>query len=327
MKFNTVTIRDPALNNIEGATLLVPDGWKVEGGFVWMPLFLIQANLLLRLSDPETGAATEMLPLQQYAWLTPPAPMPIGQNYLGSIHLPPPQHPAEFVQRVWMQDLLRHLRGARLERVDDLPEYAAEVARGLGGGPGVWGTRLRYTYQYGGRGWEEDVYVTLVFPQPGGPVRLWYGFGHTMRAPAGMLDRMTPLLSVPIQTRRDTLEWSAALEFVRNLYRQNRANILAEQIRINQMWIQHREEMRQMHQQAFAERQASQVRQNFAMREILGGIETYINPFESRTVELPPGYGQYWVSNKGQVIGSDNQSFDPRSDNTQEWRSMERYRP
>lgn len=329
MKFNNVTIRDPAANNIEGATLLVPAGWSIEGGFVWMPLYLIQANLLLRVTDPATGATVETLPLQQYVWLMQQVvPMQLGQNYLGSVYLNPPRHPAEFVQGVWMPDMLRHLWGARLERVDDLPEYAMETARSQGAGRTVWATRLRYAYHYGGRAWEEDVYVTLVFDQSNGVSMLWWGFGHTMRAPAGELDRMTPLLSVPIQSLRETLEWSAMREFVRGLFRQNRRDLLSDQVRLNQMWMQHREEMRQSHQRSFEEQQAAQARINFTRREILGGIETYVNPFESRTLELPPGYNHYWMSNDGQIIGSNEEMFVPRPDDSnREWRHMERFRP
>jgi hypothetical protein len=317
------------LNNIEGATLLLPDGWTLEGGFVWLPLFFIQANLLVRASDPASGAAVETLPLQQYVWSMQPLPVPmqLGQNWLGSVLLPPPRHPAEFVQGVWMQGPLRHLQGARLDRVEDMPAYAAEFARSQGSGRTVHAARLHYTYQYGGRTWEEEVYLTLVFCPPGGGLMLWYALGHTMRAPAGALARMRPLMAVAVQSLRHTLDWSAALEFVRTLYQQGRRQELADQQRLNQLWIQYREQMRQMHQQVYEERQAAQARQNFTMREILGGIETYVNPFDARTVELPPGYRHCWVSDDGYVIVNDEETFDPRADNRRRWLRMERYRP
>lgn len=329
MKFNKVSIRDPMVNNIEGATLLVPDGWKLEGGFFWMPLFSVQANLMFRVSDPETGGAVEMLPAQQYVWTTQPTavPMQLGVNWLGSIYLNPPQHPAEYVQGVWMRDALRHLWGARLERVDDLPEYAAETARTVAPGLTVWATRLRYSYQHGGRAWEEDVYSTLMFDPSSTGIMLWYGQGHTMRAPAGKLDGLTPLLSVPIQSARVTLEWSAMLDYVRQLYRQGRQRQMDNTKRLGEMWRQYREQASELHRQVYEERQASQDRLNFARREMLGGIETYIDPFESRTVELPLGFSHYWVSDKGNVIGSNEESFDPRSDSTARWEHMERYRP
>src|SRR5207253_6655229 len=147
--------------------------------------------------------------------------------------------------------------------------------------------------------------------------------GHTMRAPAGELDRMRPLLAVPIQSLRHTLDWSAALEYVRTLYQQGRRRELEDQWRLNQMWVQHREEMRRVHQQVYEEQQASQDRLNFTRREILGGVETYVNPFESRTVELPPGYRNYWVSNDGQIVGTNYELFDPRLDTSSQWRSEE----
>jgi hypothetical protein len=226
-----------------------------------------------------------------------------------------------------MQGPLRHLSGARIERTDDLPEYASEIARTQGGGRTAWAARLRYAYEFGGGAWEEDVYVTLVFGQSDGVTIFWWGYGHTMRAPAGLLDRMTPLLAVPVQSLRQTLEWSAMLEHARELYQRNRGERLAEQKRFNEVSMQHRQAMRQAHQQVFEERQAAHARQNFAMREVLGGVQTYVNPFQSSTVELPLGYRRYWVSNNGQIVGSNDEMFDPRSDNAHEWRDMERYKP
>lgn len=327
MKFNRVAIRDPAVNNIEGATLLVPDGWLLEGGFVWMPLFSIQANLLIRVSDPRTWASAQTMPLQQYVWTQQTAvPMQLGQNWLGSVYLNPPQHPAEFVQGVWMRDVLRHMWGARLERVEDSPQYAAETTCAAGGGRTVWATRMRYSYQYGGRGWEEDVYSTFLFEQPVGGVMLWQALGHTLRAPAGELDRMTPLLAVPMHTLRVTLEWSAMLDYVRQLYRQNRQRQMENTRRLGEMWAQYRDEARRAHQQVYEEQQASQDRLNFARREILGGVETYVDPFQGRAVELPAGYQNYWVSNQGDVICSET-PINPQQGSTAQWHQMERYKP
>jgi secreted PhoX family phosphatase len=82
-----------------------------------------------------------------------------------------------------------------------------------------------------------------------------------------------------------------------------------------------------MHRQTWEERQASQDRQSFALREVLGGIETYKNPFDSHTVEVPAGYQHQWVNPQGQVILSNNPMYDPRHGSNVDWRSMERYKP
>ena len=85
--------------------------------------------------------------------------------------------------------------------------------------------------------------------------------------------------------------------------------------------------MRRVNQQAYDERQASQDRISFARREVLGGIETYVNPFESRTVELPSGYRHNWVSDDGQVICTNEEMFNPQAGDRRTWQDMARYKP
>jgi hypothetical protein len=289
-----------------------------------MPLFSIQANLLIQVADPSTGASVFTLPLQQFAWPMQPTMLPMGSNYLGSVLLPPPRDAVEFIRSFYLPDVLQHLRSARIVQVEDLPKYAAEVSRNLGRAARV--TRLRHAYEWGGRAWEEDVHITVVYGPPS-VAPMWWGHGYALRAPAGELDRMRPMLSVPIQSLRYSLDWEATLEYVRHLFRQNAAGQVAATGRLGELLRQHREELRQMHQQVWEERQVTQDRQNFIFRETLGGIETYKNPFDSRTVELPAGYRHQWVNPKGQVILSNNPLYDPRQGSTEDWRSMDRYMP
>jgi hypothetical protein len=326
MTFNRVAIHDPAVDNIEGASLLVPEGWTVVGGFHWMPLFSIQATLLVRVDDPATGASVFTLPLQQFAWTMEQTFLPMGSNWLGSVLLPPPRDAVEFVQAFYLSGALQHLGGARIVRVEDLPKYAAEVTRTIGPQRTVRVTRLRHAYEWGGRAWEEDVYITLVYGQPGA-ITKWWGYGHSMRAPAGELDRMRPVLSVPVQSLRFSLDWEAICDYVRNLFQQNARQVVIDTQRLGELLRQHREELRQMHRQVWEERQAAQARQSFVLREVLGGIETYKNPFDARTLELPAGYRHQWVNRDGKVILTNNPMLNPGHGSTEDWQHMERYMP
>lgn len=73
--------------------------------------------------------------------------------------------------------------------------------------------------------------------------------------------------------------------------------------------------------------QAAQDRKSFALREVLGGIETYKNPFDSHAVELPANFGHQWVNRGGTIFLTTNAMDDPRVGSTEEWVRMERYRP
>jgi len=330
MKFNKVSIRDPMVNNIDSASLLVPEGWKLEGGVVWMPLFSMQANLLVRVSDPKTGASVDMLPAQQFNFPTQNMgglAMQPGSNWMGSVLLPPPRNAAEFVQTVYIPGPLAHLRTARLVKADDMPKLAEIASRGVPGNLTFQCARLRYAYDINGRAWEEDVYTTLTFSPQNGWTAMWWCSAYAMRAPAGQLDAMTPILTVPVQSTRTTLEWYAMLEEVRKVFRNGQIQGQQDQIRFQQQWTQYRAQATAAHQQAWQERQASQDRQNFAVREILGGVETYKNPFESHAVQLPHGYNNYWVNAQGTYVMTSDPNFDPRPGTTDDWRRMDRYAP
>lgn len=328
MLFNKVEIRDPAVNNTVGATILVPEGWRMEGGFVWMPLFSMQANLLVRVSDPQTGAAVETLPSQQFNW--PMQPMPMmqpGANWMGSVMLPPPQSPVECLHTVYLPGPLAHLRIAQLVAGEDMPGLMQELRRSLPAGLTPHVTRLRYAYTHGGRAWEEDVYLTLTFAQPNGWTAMWWCSAVAMRAPAGELDGMTRILLASLSSLRVTFEWSAMLEYVKNLYRQNLRGWQEDIRQLGAMHRQYAHEAQQMHRQVWEERQASQDRQNFALREAVGGVETFLDPYEARPVELPVGYKAHWINNKGQIVVDDDPTFDPRPGSAEEWRDMRRYQP
>lgn len=78
-------------------------------------------------------------------------------------------------------------------------------------------------------------------------------------------------------------------------------------------------------QQVTDERNASQDRKNFAVRENLGGVQTFTNPYgTSQPVELPMTHKYYWTDRQGRFVGTDDPSANPNEGSTGDWRKMER---
>ena len=78
-------------------------------------------------------------------------------------------------------------------------------------------------------------------------------------------------------------------------------------------------------QQVTDERNASQDRRNTAVRENLGGVQTYANPYGGGPpVELPTTYRYYWTDRDGRKVGTDDPSANPNAGSAGEWRRMER---
>jgi hypothetical protein len=78
-------------------------------------------------------------------------------------------------------------------------------------------------------------------------------------------------------------------------------------------------------QQVTDERNASQDRRNFAVRENLGGVQTFASPYgNSPPLELPGANKYYWQDRQGRMVGTDDPGADPNTGSTGEWRRMER---
>jgi hypothetical protein len=326
LKFTRLSVRDPGIDNIEAVSLLIPAGWKVEGGVQWYPDYSILASLVMRVSDPQTAVAIEFLPLQNFTWLDRPIfPMQPGTNYLGNVVWQPIRSAPEFVQTFYAPQSLRHLAGARVVATEDFPKVAEEVARANGGRIEARATRVRYEFAGpGGRPWEEDVYVTLAYvPYDGGT--LWsVSSAYSFRAPKGQLDRMTPILHTSIETLRIGRDWYCGYMYVQQLFMKRMNDSIRNARAISDTITKNSEEIRRMFSESYRESCASQDRIGQSWSEYIRGVDTYKNPFEDRPVELPSGYRHAWVNSRGDCVLSNDAGYDPNVGDTIEWRRMER---
>ena len=325
MKFTRLSVKDPGINNIEAVSLLIPAGWKPEGGVRWFPDYSILANLLMRITDPQTGASIEFLPVQNFTWLTKMVvPMQPGTNYLGNILLQPITDFPQFVQMFYLPQTLRHLQGARIVAKEDLPKVAAEVARSFGGQSSVKSGRVRYEYQLTGQPWEETVFCTLVYTnwQLG---TLWsVHSAYSFRAPKGQLDRMTPMMNTTISTTRLSQDWYAGYMHVQKLF-QNRMNQgIQDAAAISATITRNSEEIRRMYSESYRKTSESQDRVSQSFSEYIRGVDTYKNPYENRPIQLPSGYRDAWVNSRGEYTLSNDAGFNPNVGSTIEWRRMDR---
>jgi hypothetical protein len=325
LKFTRLSVKDPGINNIEAVSFLIPSGWKAEGGVQWFPDYSILANLLMRISDPQTGATIEFLPIQNFTWLTQMVvPMQPGTNYLGNILWQPITDVSQFIQVFYLPQALRHLQGARVVARDDLPKLAAEVARSFGGQSSVRSARVRYEYPQAGRPWEECVYCTLVYTnwQMG---TLWsVHSAYSFRAPKGQLDRLTPVMNTTVSSARLSPEWYGGYMYVQKLFQDRMNQSIKNAAAISATITRNSEEIRRMFSESYRQRSESQDRIHQRFSEYIRGVETYKNPYEDRPVQLPSGYGEAWVNARGEYLLSNEAGFNPNVGDTTEWRRMDR---
>ena len=108
---------------------------------------------------------------------------------------------------------------------------------------------------------------------------------------------------------------------MRGIMQQNLQNSVA----FGEAARQYRDWSQKNWQQVTDERNASQDRKNFAVRENLGGVQTFASPYGSKqSVELPTTHKYYWTDRQGRVVGTDDPRADPNAGSTGEWSKMER---
>jgi hypothetical protein len=327
VKFIRLSIKDPGLNNIEAVSLLIPAGWKPEGGVQWLNQSSILANLLLRITDPQTGAAIEFLPVQGFTWTQKALRWPVGANYMGSIYCPPIREVPQFIQAFYMPQKLRHLQGARVVGYENLPRVAAEVVRLYGGqyNDGKSG-RVRYEYQRAGQQWEEDVYCTIVYGNWQAGQLFWsVHLPCAFRAPKGKLDRLTPLMFTAVATLRISPEWYSAYSYVQQLFLNRMGQSVRDAGALSEAIRRHSQEINQMYSESYRRRSVVEDRINERWSKIIRGVETYKNPYDDRPVQLPSGYNNVWVNRLGEYTMSNDAGFDPNVGlYRSEWRRAEK---
>lgn len=324
MRFTRLSVHDPGINNIEAVSFLIPKGWKADGGVQWFPNYSILANLLMKITDPQTGAQIEFLPLQNFTYLKQMVvPMRPGTNYLGNIVWQPIEDIPQFIRTFYLPKTLPQLQDARMIGQEELPKIAQQYQQMLGGRGTVKSARVRYAYTVNDKPWIEDVYVTLTyFPWRMGTI--WsVASAYSFRAPADQIDRLTPVMATTISSIRLSQDWYSGYMYVQKLFNNRMNQSIRDAKAISNTITRNSEEIRQMFAESYRQRNEAEDRISRQFSEYIRGVETYKNPYEDRPIELPSGYNDAWVNANGDYILSNQAGFDPNVGSNVEWRRMQ----
>lgn len=321
LRFGRTTFTDPMAGGVEAVSVLVPEGWVATGGIEWLPAWSRGAHIRTYVSDPQSGVAIAWLPIQDFIHFRPPDGMdvPIGGNYQGKAFVPPIRDPDEFVRAFWMSNPLGHLAEATLVGQRPLPQVADGFLAAFGG-PGEAGAwSLRYAYEVDGQPWEQDVVFALLWSELG-DITSWYvNLAYTVSGPAGSLDEQHGTIATIVASRTTTPAWEATYRLVQRLFTQGIQQQMADTVRFGELLAQYREESTRLQAEVTAERWASQDRIAQERRDVLGGVDNYVDPRSGEIVQLPVGWESYWVNAQGEYLAVDAGTADASQLRSQGW--------
>jgi hypothetical protein len=314
--------------NERAFSFLLPRGWKAEGGvFNVNPLevngpgnsIMPKCDLAVK-ADPAGRVMLRWLPAWNHADLslapTGWGPFRPGMHYQGM-----PVRPIVGA-RQFLLELFRSLRpqaaGAKVVAEDPLPEIASAYARRaepvnlnlrrMGLAPiGFEALALALDYREAGEAFREVLFTTIADARGG--ALLWSNEDTlAFRAPAAEFDARKPVLDSIRASRRLNPEWAAAVTRASGECAQS---ALETQRYIAEVAGQIAENRRRTH--------AGIRHENWLF---LTGQEEYTNPFNGQTEVDTSRYRYRWTDRQGNMLYTDENSFDPnriQEYNNREW--------
>jgi hypothetical protein len=329
LRLKKISVPDPMIGG-DAFTMLIPEGWKVEGGVQWQFQWANLVTGKMRAFDPKSSAVLEVLPVTPACFdesgrmfLQP------GANYMGSYVIAPPRDVKQYVEAIFVPLFRKDVEGLKVGALVPLPAVAKAVEKNVqeaGVAKRVESGKVRLEYSTGGKAMEEDVYITLVQSRsqmvPG--MVMWtcehqYGF----RAEKGKLDALAPLLQAMVSSVVVDLKWYAGYAQVVALRNKGQMDQIRAAGELSRQISRNNDEMIASMRSSWQERQASEDRVYQQFSESVRGVETYKNAFDERPVELPSGYDSVWVNSSGEYVLSNEGGYDPNVGSTLEWKRLE----
>lgn len=325
---------------IEAFSVLVPAGWRFEGGIHWRldnPGFPAYASC--RLSDPAGSAAFEVFPNLPFFWTNNPmvaGMFPPGSKYFGNtVHQPIGAEQA--LRELVLPAFRPGASGLAITGGGAVPELAALVQEMQARAQPeanirADAARVRFRYLTGGRAIEEEMYAVMqMFSFPLATVSgtvtnvtWWVDYVFSFRAAEGQLDASARLLQTVAFSFRVNPRWFAAYSNVVEYLIRRQVQQIRTIGEIGRIYAQAGSEIREDQMRSWEANQAIRDRMSKEWSQAFRGVDEYYDPFAEKAVELPSGYDNAWVNDLGEYVVSESPSYDPNVGSNQTWRPMKR---
>ena len=326
---------DPVVG-MEAFHLLLPKGWRAEGGVAWSMNPALPAALRFRFYDPQGPAQFELLPTQSYFWTdnrlflstNPPGTLRFGTFVAAPLDLDGafsrvllPQFRGglqdwELLTRERVPELARLALGATVPGVD---------ARGDAG-------KIRFAYRQNGQACEEEMYaavtnfVTRLPPSAmAGPyfIDYWYiDYVFAFRDARGRLDANSRLFQTMVFSLKVNPRWFAKVVNTKEELAQMAIRGIQAVGRAGEIAARASSDLREEQLADWERRQAAKDRAAENFSDNLRGVDRFTDPHSGNEVELPSGYGHAWANNLGEYVVTESPDYNPAIGSNLQWVPM-----
>ena len=328
MKFQPAQLVDKEGTGGTALTLLIPDGWKMDGRVIWTTSNAgFPATGQLQVTDPTGDLKFEYFPLlsffyTQNAWslqLTPP-----GTYYGGHLVVTSILETTATIKKY----ILPYFRKG-IQNLEILEDKVLQQEKRESIGTNIFSRNesnlLHIAYTENGKQYEEQIYaMRSIIEGTGMNFNDWYIMNcYGFRAPKGKLQENMKLFQTMLNSIQIDKNWyNKYVQVSKMLMDQGYKNIAAAG-QISRIISQTSDEISKTMSDSYwsAQKSNDKVYENYS--DYQRGIDTYTDPGTDDTYKLPSGYGNAWKNVKGEYIVSDDPNFNPNDVEKQTWDQLE----
>ncbi|HET6252217.1 MAG TPA: hypothetical protein VFE47_31315 [Tepidisphaeraceae bacterium] len=332
---------------IDAISMLVPEGWKMQGQISWIPGGAGLAVSFIAVTDPKTQATAEFYPQIGYTdgiresqiqadmaqtggrfrglYERQLAEGNLDQNGAEIRHIP--ATPLDYVKQFVLPRLRPDMKGVDVTVVEnkDLPEYAAKIAGRAPNAKAV-SSRIRLNYVQQDRKMEEIFVCSLISRRIGvgqNAWSIWSAETDSYRGAVGTLDAEMPIFLAVHDSISIELPWF-------NIYSQIGEKLVNEQKEKLQAMIRNTAaRMDAMHEYArqaqtevsdrirnnFQQQQATKAAAHDTFMDYVNDLQKVQNPSTGQAMKVPAGYKHAYEGTNGSVIVTNDPTAPPATPN------------
>ncbi len=336
-RFKTVSFVDTEGIGTKAFSMLVPVDWESSGKISWvldnpaMPAFGS-----FKAWNPNGAEEYNYFANQAFFWSNNPLlvqTFPVGSHYFGA-EVREPVGPTVALKDIVLPEVRGGVQNLVVKSEQQLPELANVIATGTDPLTGVVtsasGGKIRVEYTLNGVAMEEELYCVIQSQDI--PVQTltgvarnvnWYlTYLESFRAAKGQLDSETKMFQTISHSAQTDKNWLNKYTQVVNYLIQRQIQQIQSMGQLSNIISQTSDEISDANYQAWQQTQETNDRIAEDFSNYMLGVQTYTNPTDGSTVDLPSGYGYAWANKLGDYILSDSPSYNPNIGSSLDWQQM-----
>lgn len=324
VRFQPLVVNDRLLGQ-EAFRVLIPADWRGEGGVFWRFHPQYPAGLAVRAYNPTGLEAIHSYPMLPF--VDGIRHLRQGQFYLGNEFRPYPGDIAGYVRLYLLPRFRPDVRDYRIVAVEGMTEWAKTSTMGQAGQAlripyKVQASRVRIAYTVKDRPVEEEFYVMLDSLFMIG-LHYWGAeWATSVRAEAGKLDPVRRIQLTMASSLQMSLPWYSRERQAAAMCEQLLKHEQVEIMKISGILARTNEHVSDTIRRSYESRQATLDRVHERFSEYIRGVDTYRGA-DGRRIQLPSGYRQAWVNNRGEHVLSNDANFNPNVQLGGDWRRLQ----